>query len=75
MSAEFGRSADAEHRAAFPERRCVVANAECSGNVGVFWNGAQLCGGHWLKFSEADGAGTVERLRAWVREQRKGGTT
>lgn len=75
MTTEHGRSEDAEHRRIFPDRRCVVANAECSGNVAVSWGGAQLCTGHILRFDDADEAAKVERLRAWVREERKRGGT
>lgn len=73
MSADFGRSSSAAHRAAFPERRCVVANEECSGDVVVLSNSAQLCCAHWKKWDDADWEGRTERLRAWVKSQRKGG--
>ena len=73
MSSDYGRSA--EHRAAFPDRRCVVANAECSGDVVVMENGAQLCCAHWTKWDSDDWTGRTERLREWVRVQRKAGAS
>lgn len=71
MSPEYGYSDDPEHRAAFPGRRCAVATEACKGRVVVTWGAAQLCDAHWSTFSEADSAATVDRLREWVRVERK----
>ena len=69
---EHGFSADAEHRRAFPGRRCVVANADCGGNV-VPYGPTFLCVQHAGKWSEADAAGAVDRMREWVRAERAKG--
>ena len=69
---EHGFSADAEHRRAFPGRRCVVANAECEGNV-VPYGPTLLCVRHAWKWGEADAASLVDRMREWVRAERARG--
>jgi hypothetical protein len=76
---ELGTSEDPQHRATFPDRRCVVANSECRGNVDVRvfseQKSAMLCAGHNLAFQDADWAGRVDRLREWVRTERAKGKT
>lgn len=75
MSPEYGYSDDPEHRTLYPGRRCVLATAECKGSVGLFWGKAQLCGAHWLEFGRVDDAGTLDRIRAWVVERKRGAKT
>lgn len=68
--ADADRRLEAEHRATFPDRRCVVGSG-CAGIVIVTFGGAQLCTGHATEFRDADHETTVDRLRAWVREKRR----
>jgi hypothetical protein len=66
---------DPEHARTFADRKCAVGNAECKGRVS-FVGPAMLCTLHALKWGDEDWAGRVERMRAWVRQERgKGATT
>lgn len=67
-------AAEAEHRAAFPDRRCAVG-VKCTDIILVTHGGAQLCTGHFQMFADADHAATIDRLRAWVRQERGKGAT
>lgn len=72
-SPTFDEAATSEHRRIFPDRKCEVGNAGCSGPVHVHTvdgMGRQLCAGHSLRFEEEDHAGRGARLTAWVRAQR-----
>lgn len=64
-----------EHAHAFPDRKCAVGTAACKGAV-TLTGPAMMCAFHALKWDADDWGGRVERMRAWVRQERgKGATT
>lgn len=67
MGAEI--QADPLHSRIFPERKCAVGGSECKGRV-IVYGPATMCECHVLMWEDAEQAGKVDRMRAWVRQAR-----
>lgn len=65
---------DPEHRRTFPDRKCAVGTTACKGRVLVY-GPAMLCESHIVGMEAVEDAGRVERMRAWVRQERAKGAT